>query len=55
MDIRKATPGDAPAILAVTHKAFTLYHDELHADYVVGGLVETNSTAKSSARSAFKS
>lgn len=41
MDIRKATPTDAPAILAVTHRAFTLYHDELHADYVVAGLVET--------------
>lgn len=41
MLIRTATPADAGAILQVTREAFTLYHDELHADYVVRGLVET--------------
>ena len=41
MIIRSAVPADLGAILKVTREAFTLYHDELHADYVVGGLVET--------------
>lgn len=41
MIIRSAVPADSGAILKVTREAFTLYHDELHADYVVGGLVET--------------
>lgn len=41
MEIRKAVPSDADEILDVTRKAFTLYHDELHADYMVAGLVET--------------
>lgn len=41
IEIRPATPADAAAIADITHKAFTLYHDELHADYVVAGLVET--------------
>ena len=41
MNIRAAVPSDSAGILKVTREAFTLYHDELHADYVVGGLVET--------------
>lgn len=41
MLIRTAEKHDAAEILRVTREAFTLYHDELHADYVVGGLAET--------------
>lgn len=41
MNIRKAQVADSKDILSVTRQAFTQYHDELHADYVVGGLVET--------------